>query len=499
MGEGARRRRDAVRGGRRGRAPRGAPGRCAGHDLHRLAGPPADDPQHVQDRRRADARGHPCRRPDDRHPRALDLRRPQRRHACPCDGLGDAGGRVGPGSARLRPRGPRRHAPGTGPVPAFLRRLPHLARDRPDRDPRRRRHPRPGARGRCPRLPRPGHDARSAGRPRHRPEPGRVLPGPRGVEPVPPRRARDRRGGVRGARRADRPSLWPGRLSRRARCRARRRGHGLRRRCPRGDGRRLDRRRRARRDAADPPLPAVPGRAAAGGAAADGALHRGPRPDQGAGGHRGAALPRRGRGARGGDGRRPAAVRDGPAGHRRTLRPLVEGTDPVDAQAGLRCPRHGASAAPLHARHRGRRDPPEPAGRCGLPARAPGRRGAGALLRPRVRWHRRGEQGLGQDHRRGLGPLRPGLLRLRLQEVRVDHRVASPLRAGAHPLHLPRGRGGLHRLPPVRPARPGADAGVREAGRDVPAQRAVRAGRGLGAPAARGAARRSSTSRSTCG
>ena len=51
-------------GGRgRGRPRRPAGGR-AGDDLHRLAGPAADDPQHVQDRRRADPDGHSRGRPD---------------------------------------------------------------------------------------------------------------------------------------------------------------------------------------------------------------------------------------------------------------------------------------------------------------------------------------------------------------------------------------------------------------------------------------------------
>jgi len=54
-------------------------------------GPPAHDPEHVQDRRRADPRGHPRRGSNSRNPRAVDLRRPQRRDACPGDGLGDAG------------------------------------------------------------------------------------------------------------------------------------------------------------------------------------------------------------------------------------------------------------------------------------------------------------------------------------------------------------------------------------------------------------------------
>ena len=74
-----------------------------GDDVHRVAGPAADDPQHVQDRRRADAGGHPRRGPHRRHARAVDLRRPQRRDGGPRDRLGHAGVRLGAGGARLRP------------------------------------------------------------------------------------------------------------------------------------------------------------------------------------------------------------------------------------------------------------------------------------------------------------------------------------------------------------------------------------------------------------
>ena len=69
----------------------------------------------------------------DRHPRPVDLRRPQRRDARPDDGLGDAGRRLGPGGPRLRPGRPRGHAPVARAVPALLRRVPHLARDQQDR------------------------------------------------------------------------------------------------------------------------------------------------------------------------------------------------------------------------------------------------------------------------------------------------------------------------------------------------------------------------------
>ena len=90
VGRRPRRGRDAVRGGRRRRPARRAPeGRARDH-VHGLAGPAAHGPQHVQDRRRADARGHPRRGAHRRDPRAVDLRRPQRRDACPDHRLGDA-------------------------------------------------------------------------------------------------------------------------------------------------------------------------------------------------------------------------------------------------------------------------------------------------------------------------------------------------------------------------------------------------------------------------
>ena len=54
--------RDAERRRRRRRGARRAAGRRARHHLHRVAGPAADDPQHVQDRRRTDLHGLPRRR-----------------------------------------------------------------------------------------------------------------------------------------------------------------------------------------------------------------------------------------------------------------------------------------------------------------------------------------------------------------------------------------------------------------------------------------------------
>ena len=84
------------------RRPRGPPGRRARDDLHGLAGPAADDPEHVQDRRRADAVHDARGRAHARDARALDLRRPLRRHGLPADGLRDARRGLGPGGPGLR-------------------------------------------------------------------------------------------------------------------------------------------------------------------------------------------------------------------------------------------------------------------------------------------------------------------------------------------------------------------------------------------------------------
>ncbi len=179
---------------------------------------------------------------------------------------------------------------------------------------------------------------------------------------------------------------------------------------------------------------------------------------------------------------RRAAVRGGSAGHRRPLRTVLQGVHAVDGQADLRRAARSQVEAPLHRRHLRRRDPPLAADQRHVPPPAPGGRGPGPVLRPRLGRDGRRQQVERQDHRRGHGPVRPGLLRVRLEEVRLGHVVAPAVRAAAHPLHLPRGPGGLRGLPPVRPPRERPDAGSRQARRDLPAQQPVRTGRGLGSP-----------------
>ena len=116
-----------------------------------------------------------------------------------------------------------------------------------------------------------------------------------------------------------------------------------------------------------------------------------------------------------------------------------------------------------------------------VPARAARGRGLGRVLRPRQRRHGRREQGVGEDHRRAHRAARPGLLRLRLEEVGLGHRLPPPVRPRADPVDLPDRGGRLRRLPPVRPAGQGEGRRGRPPRRDAPAQRALRPGRGLGA------------------
>ncbi len=111
---------------RRARLPRG---RRPDHDLHRLAGPAADDPEHVQNRGRISAGRDARLGALALHTGAVHLRRPFRHLRLPPDRLCDAvlqqpAGVHGPG--RRRP--PRRHQ-GQHAGHAFLRRLPHFPRD----------------------------------------------------------------------------------------------------------------------------------------------------------------------------------------------------------------------------------------------------------------------------------------------------------------------------------------------------------------------------------
>ena len=114
------------------------------------------------------------------------------------------------------------------------------------------------------------------------------------------------------------------------------------------------------------------------------------------------------------------------------------------------------------------------------------RDGARDLLRPGLGRDGRREQEHDQDPR-GRGPACAGLLRLRLEEVRLADRLAPPLRAEADPGALPRAAGGLRRLPPVRAARAGRRARPAADGATLLLNCPHRAGRGLGRAVAPGA------------
>ena len=160
VGHRAHRRGDAERGRRGRRDARRPPGRGAERDVHGIPGPAADDPQHVQDRRRADLDGVPRGRALARGPGAVDLRRPLRRDGGAADRFRAAVVGVGAGGPRPRARRAGGDAAHPGAVRALLRRLPHLARAQHRRADRRRRAARrraraPGARAPVPRRSRP--------------------------------------------------------------------------------------------------------------------------------------------------------------------------------------------------------------------------------------------------------------------------------------------------------------------------------------------------------
>ena len=101
--------------------------------------------------------------------------------------------------------------------------------------------------------------------------------------------------------------------------------------------------------------------------------------------------------------------------------------------------------------------------------RAP-RHGPRGLLRPRLGRHGRREQEHHQDPRLRGAAARPGLLRLRLEEVGLADRVAPALRAASDPRAVPGAAGQLRRLPSVRAARPGRRARPGRPGSDAAAQ-----------------------------
>ena len=119
------------------------------------------------------------------------------------------------------------------------------------------------------------------------------------------------------------------------------------------------------------------------------------------------------------------------------------------------------------------------------------------VLRHGLGRNRRRQQEHDQDPRRRGEPLRPGLLRLRLQKVRLADRFASAVRARTDPRALPGAAGRLRRLSPRTVPAQARRAGPRRRGRRAVAQQQARPRRS-GTPCRSACNGRSSTSTSGC-
>ena len=156
---------------------------------------------------------------------------------------------------------------------------------------------------------------------------------------------------------------------------------------------------------------------------------------------------------------------------------------PGHGRRGVRRARARAAPAPVHDRHRRRRLRVEPALRRHAGHRALRHRPS-RLLRAGVGRNGRREQEHDQDPGVRAAAARPGLLRVRLEEVGLADRVAPALRPAADPGAVSRPARELRRLPPLRAARAARRARPGGPRRDAAAQLPARAGRGLGRAAA---------------
>ena len=385
-------------------------------------------------------------------------------------------------------RRPRRDAAHPGAVRALLRRLPHQPRGRQGRAARRRRPPRPRPRGRPAGVPVAGHEPRAPGRAGHGPEPRRVLPGPRG------RRTPSTTPCPRSCRRSSTSSpTAPAGATRWSSTTARPTPSGwwsLMGSVP-----------------ARWPRPSTPSSPRASGSAWSRCGSTGPsRPRRSCGHcHRRAPASPCSTAPRS---RAPSVSRCTSTCVAAIDEAMEDDEPPFAAAPRVIGGRYGLSSkeftpAQVAAVFAELAAPPTP------PASSPS---ASSTTSPTSAWRRStppspapagevqalffglGSDGtvganksVGEDHRRGHRPLRPGLLRLRLQEVGLGHGVAPALRPRADPLDLPHRGRRLRGLPPVRAARQDEGARARPPRRHVPAQQPVRARRGVGPPARRGA------------
>ena len=378
--------------------------------------------------------------------------------------------------------GPRADRPGgdargAHPVPALLRRLPHLARDQQDRAARRRRHAGDDRRRPGPRAPRaarssPDHPVH----PRHGAEPGRLLPGPRDGQPVLP--------GLPGDRRSARWTASPRSPAAQYRLfdyvgapgrRARHRADGLR--------------RRDRRARPSTTLAARAKRSASSRCVCTGRSRRGSCSPPCRRRVRAIAVLDRTKepGATGeplyldvvtalaeaqGDGRLRGPRRPRVIGGRYGL--VLQGVHARHGQGGLRRARRGAAEEPLHGRHRRRRHPHQP---------RPTTRVLDIEPRDVVRAV---FYGLGADGTVGANKnsikiigedtanYAQGYFVYDSKKSGSRDRLAPALRPEADPLDVPDHAGELRRLPPVRLSGAVRRARAGGAGRDVPAEQPAR-------------------------
>ena len=217
LGRSSRCNRDAERRRSRRSGPRSLAGRCAVYDIHRVTGASAHDPQHVQDRRRADPDGHSRRRTHSCNPCAQHLWRPLRRHVRPPDGFCASLLSFGARGAGHGHGGARGNAAFPDPVPPLLRWLPHVARSGEDRSHRRCNDQEDDRRRSHRRTPAAGAQSERSQAARNGAEPRCVLPSARGWEPLPRRSPRDRASRNGQAWRIDGTQLQAVRIPRRTR------------------------------------------------------------------------------------------------------------------------------------------------------------------------------------------------------------------------------------------------------------------------------------------
>gem|GEM_PF-4795766 len=228
-GSGARGDRDAERGRRGRRGARSGDGRQSRHHFHGLAGPAPDDSGPLSHRRGAHALRPARGRARDRNKYPLHLRGTRRCHGLPPDGRRDAGLRQRSGGAGHGRRGARGHAFGTSSLPPFLRRFPHLSRNRQGADAFQRGTQGPHQRPRPCGIPRARPCAGASHRARNGLEPRCVLPEPRGLQRLLQPLCRHRGADFREVRRNDGPPLQTLRVRGPSRGGGRHCLHGLRR------------------------------------------------------------------------------------------------------------------------------------------------------------------------------------------------------------------------------------------------------------------------------